>query len=202
MFNRKCKITFIAHGSTIYTEETRFADKLEYPPLNETGYQEINNIVDFIKKRGLKTNKIYSSPALYCVQSAEIIADELKQDFEIKQDLLNRDWGIWKGLTLNQINKKYKKEMLPLIAAHPENGEDIRIFNERIQTSIKQIIDDNLRGRIIIISHPTVIQAAIGNALGIPYENQYKIYIRPASATQISYFDDWASLVYSDYKPN
>ncbi len=201
MFNRKCKITFIAHGSTIYSEENRFADKLEYPPLNEAGYQEINNIVDFIKTRGLKTNKIYSSPALSCTQSAEIVADELKQDFEVQSNLINRNWGIWSGLTLEQINKKYKREMLPLIAAHPENGEDISAFNYRINEAIKQIINDNIRGRVIIITHPTIIQSVIANALGVPPENQYKIYIRPASATQISYFEDWASLVYSDYKP-
>lgn len=201
MFNRKCKITFIAHGTTIYSEENRFADKPEYPPLNEAGYGEINNIVEFIKTRGLKINKIYSSPALSCTQSAEIIADELKQDFEIKQDLVNRNWGIWSGLTLSQINKKYKQEILPLIAAHPENGEDIKVFNNRIEQSITQIINENIRGRLIIVTHPTIIQSVISNALNIPTESQYKIYIKPASATQISYFENWASLVYSDYKP-
>ena len=201
MFNRKCKITFIAHGSTIYSEENRFEDKLEYPPLNENGEQEINNIVEFIKTRGLKTNKIYSGPALACTQSAEVIADSLKQDFIIDKTLLNRNWGIWKGFTLDAINKKHKKEMLPLIATHPENGEDIIVFNRRIETAIQNIINENLRSRIIIVTHPTIIQSAIGNALNVPPENQYKIYIRPASATQISYYEDWASLVYSDYKP-
>ena len=59
MFKRKCKITFISHGSTIYSEDNRLTDKLDYPPLNENGYNELSKIVDFIKTRGLKTNKIY-----------------------------------------------------------------------------------------------------------------------------------------------
>ena len=32
-FNRKCKITFISHGATIYSEEGRFSDNPNYPPL-------------------------------------------------------------------------------------------------------------------------------------------------------------------------
>ena len=46
MFKRKCKITFIAHGSTIYSEDNRLTDKLDYPPLNENGELELEKIVE------------------------------------------------------------------------------------------------------------------------------------------------------------
>ncbi|MBR1681194.1 histidine phosphatase family protein [bacterium] len=199
MFKRKCKITFIAHGSTIYSEDNRFVDKLDYPPINENGEEEICKITEFIKKRGLKTNKIYASPALCCTQSAEIIADELKQDFEILPEFTNRKWGTWSGLTFNEVKKKFPQDNIPVCC--PENGEEIGNFNKRVKEVISKVIEENLRGRVIIVTHPTVIQAAIGNALGIPVDNQYKAYIRPASATQISYFTDWASLVYSGHVP-
>lgn len=199
MFQRKCKITFISHGSTIYSEDNRFNDKSDYPPINENGESEIIKITQFIKKRGLKTNKIYSSPALCCTQSAEIIADELKQDFEIIKELSNRRYGIWNGLTLNEVSKKYNNEKIPYCC--PENGEEIELFNGRVQRIISNIINENLRGRVIIVTHPSVIQAAVSNILNIPVENQYKIYIRTASATQISYYTDWASLVYCGYMP-
>lgn len=83
----------------------------------------------------------------------------------------------------------------------PENGENIQDFNNRVNEIITKIIDKNLRGRVIIVTHPSIIQSAIKSVLNIPAENQYKIYIRPASATQISYYEDWASLIYSGYKP-
>lgn len=199
MFQRKCKITFICHGSTIYLEDNRFTNKLDYPPINENGESEIKKITDFIKKRGLKTNKIYSSPALCCTQSAEIIADELKQDFETINELTNRNYGEWNGYTFEELTKKYKDKNIS--ADCPENGEDIKDFNKRINDILAEIISKNLRGRIIIVTHPEVIQAAICNALKVPAENEYKIYIRPGSATQISYFTDWASLVYSGHVP-
>lgn len=204
MFQRKCKITFISHGSTIYSEDNRFNDKSDYPQLNENGYNEIKSITEFIKKRGLKTNKIYSSPALRCVQSAEIISDALKQDFETINNLTNRHWGVWDGLTLNELEKKYtdgNTTLNDIFASKPENGEDLIMFNERVNKELSNIISENIRGRVIIITHPPVIQAAIANALSISPENQYKIYIRPASASQISYYENWASLVYADHVP-
>lgn len=205
MFKRKCKITFIAHGSTIYSEENRLTNKIDYPPLNDNGYQEIKKIADFVKKRGLKTDNIYCSPALCCVQSAEILADELKQDFTPINDLYARKCGVWSGLTFDEIEKQYP-EMLEELHKTPQNfcpegGEDIDLFNKRVNDIISQVIEQNLRGRVIIVTHPSIIQSAIKNALSIPPEHQYKIYIKPASATQISYFTSWASLVYSDYTP-
>ena len=43
-FNRKCKITFISHGATIYSEEGRFSDAGNYPPLSELGGRRNRNI--------------------------------------------------------------------------------------------------------------------------------------------------------------
>ena len=43
-FNRKCKVTFICHGSTIYSEENRISDNENYPPLSDYGQEEIEKI--------------------------------------------------------------------------------------------------------------------------------------------------------------
>lgn len=205
MFKRKCKIIYIAHGSTIYSEENRVSDKLDYPPLNENGYSEMDKICDFIKKRGLKINKIYTSPAQSCIQSAEIIADELKQDFEVLPELYNRKCGILSGLTFSQLEKKHPDLLEELhrnpLDFCPEGGEEVQAFNARTSKIISEVIKNNLSGRIIVVTHPSVIKSVIRNALEIPPQHQYKIHIKPASATQISYFKSWASLVYSNYTP-
>ncbi|MBQ3311949.1 histidine phosphatase family protein [bacterium] len=205
MFKRKCKIIFIAHGSTIYSEENRVSDKLDYPPLNESGYEEIEKICEFIKKRGLKLNGVYSSPSLCCVQSAEIIAEAIRQEVVVIPSLINRKCGILSGLTFEQIEKKHPDLLEELhknpLSFCPKGGEEVQIFNERIRDVLSDLIKQNLDGRIIVVTHPSIIQSAIRNALSIPPEHQYKMHIRPASATQISYFKDWASLVYSNYTP-
>lgn len=205
MFNRKCKITFISHGATIYSEENRLSDNENYPPLNDSGQEEIDKICEWIKKRGIKNDKIYASSALRTIQSAQIISKVLKKDFEILEDLTSRKRGVWSGLTFEQIESKYPQMLEQLhenpCSYCPECAETIIEFNKRVSKTLKKVVEDNIGNRIIIVTHPEVIQAAISKAIQLPPQHQAKVYIKTGSATQISYFESWASLVYSGCVP-
>ena len=205
MFNRKCKITFISHGATINSEENRLLDNQNYPPINEAGEDEIAKICEWLKKRAIKNDKIYSGSALRAIQSAQIISKAFKTDFEIVDDLTSRMFGKWSGLSFKQIEAKYPQMLNQLhenpCSYCPENGETVLNFNKRISKVIKKIVDDNVGNRIIIVTNPDIIQSVISKAIHLPPQHQAKIYIRTGSATQISYFETWASLVYSGYIP-
>ena len=204
-FNRRCKITFISHGATIYSEEGRFSDAQNYPPLSDGGVEEMKNIVKYLKDRGVKNDAIYSSAAIRTQQSAEIISKLFKQEYEIEENLTPRTCGTWNGQTFSQILDRYPNAFSD-IQQYPEmetqgGGESSVSFISRIKTAVNNIVDNNVGNRIIIVTHPDVIQAAICAALDIPADKLLKIYIRTGSATQISYFENWASLVYSDHVP-
>lgn len=205
LFKRKCKITFIRHGSTINTEENRLFDDETYPAINANGREEMEKISLWVKNKGLKIDAIYSSSALRCVQSARILSDVCEQEFIPVDSLISRKSGIWSGLSFEEIEQKYPN-MLDAYHKDPENyspegGETVFEFNKRVSDVIDDIIESNLNKRIIIVTHGDIIQAAIANELGIPAKHQFKVYIPTASATQISYFEDFASLVYSAYLP-
>ncbi|MFA7658603.1 MAG: histidine phosphatase family protein [Candidatus Gastranaerophilaceae bacterium] len=205
MFNRKCKITFISHGATIYSEENRLSDNGNYPPINESGQEEIEKICEWLKKRAVKTDKIYTSSALRTIQTAQMISKVFKKDFEILDGLHSRKRGVWSGLTFEQIEQKYPQMLEQLhknpCSYCPEGGETILDLNKRISRIIKRIVEENIGNRIIVITHPEVIQAAISGAIELPPQHQAKVYIKTGSATQISYFSSWASLMYSGYVP-
>ena len=204
-FNRKCKITFICNGSTIYSEDDRFTDSENYPPLSENGQQEIEKICEFIRKRGIKNSKIYSSPAVRSRQSAEMVAKVYKQDFQVIEDLHPRKCGSFNGLTFEQIYEKYPDDMERLLnspeTAVPDDAESISAFITRVGDTLNRIIEENIGNRIVIVTHKDVIKAAICLALNIPHSSLSKIYIKSGSASQISYFEKWSSLVYCDYTP-
>ncbi|MEI8128455.1 MAG: histidine phosphatase family protein [bacterium] len=205
MFNRKCKITFISHGATIHSEENRLSDNGSYPPINEAGEEEIEKICEWLKKRAIKNDKIYTSPALRTIQTAQMVAKVFKKDFEIINGLHSRKYGVWSGLTFEQIEHKYPQMLNQLhenpSSSCPENGETLLDFNKRVSKILKKIVEENVGNRIIIITHPEVIQAAISKAIKLAPQHQSKIYIKTGSASQISYFESWASLVYSGYVP-
>ncbi len=201
MIKRRCKITFLRHGATIYTEADRLSDKDNYPPLNETGKEEMEAISQWIKKRGIMADKILCSPETRVTQSAAILSKICKQDFEVIPDLTAKKSGTWSGLSFEQIEEKYPKE---LEAYHNDrcnfvmpNGESINQFNERINEVIEKIVKENDSSRVILVTHGDIIQSAVAKVLHIPADYQTRIIIPTGSATQISYFKDWSVLVYS-----
>lgn len=197
MFKRICKITFITHGATVYSMDGIVNDTLKYPKLNEFGEEEIKKVCEYLEKRGVAYDKIYTSPNACCTQSAQIIAKLFKQKATIT-DLNQRNYGDWRGSFYTDLFKEQGAEALSLT---PNNGEPIKDFNKRVVKSIGKLIKENKGNRILIVTTPEVIQAAIASALDIRPENQHKILIKTGSLTQISYFEDWASLIYSGYVP-
>lgn len=205
MFNRKCKITFIRHGATINTEENRFFDDEKFPAINENGRLEMEKISEWIDNSGLKIDKIYTSPALRCVQSTRILSQTCNQDFEILYNLTGRKFGIYNGLSSDEIEVKYpgqiEKYYKNAETYTPDGAESLENLNKRTNQIIQELIKKNTNKRIIIITHGEIIQAAVANIANIPLNDQFKIYIPTGSATQISYFEDFASLIYSAYIP-
>ena len=205
MFNRLCKIIFVRHGATCYSEENRLYDSEDYPPLNEQGKEETQKIIKWLQETCPNVDAIYTSSALRAIQSTRIIAKSYKLDFDILDTLQERKSGIWGGLTYGQIQEKYpelfsdyQKDPSHFVLQGAESRMDI---NKRVGKIIDEIMQANTYKTVLIVTHSGVIQSAISHALQIEPIHQNKIYIPTGSATQISYFNNWASLVYSGYVP-
>ena len=135
MLKKRCKITFVVHGSTIYTAANRFYEVGEYPPLDDNGREEIERLTMWLKKRSPKTDKIYTAPTLRSIQSANIISKSYEQSFEIIEDLVTKDEGVWGGLSFSEIEEKYP-DLLNEFHTDCENfvaqtGESMKNFNLR-----------------------------------------------------------------------
>lgn len=201
MLKRKCKITFISHGETIHTQEQRISDSENYPPLTENGEEEIRRVCEIIKRRGVKSDKIYTSPAIRCIQSTEIIAKVFKQDFEVLDNLHIRKCGTLNGKTFKTVAKIYS-DNFPTIANIDVEGCELLVdFNKRVYNVITNLVKESANMRLAIVTYPMVIQSIVAQILKVPPEDQFKILIKTGSLTQISFFEDWASLIFSDYRP-
>lgn len=200
MLKRKCKITFIAHGATIHSQEGIISDSEKHPPLTEHGHEEIRKVCEYIKKRGIKDNKIFCSPALRCVQSAQNICKVFKQDYEVLEELSVRKCGVLNGKTFNSVIKNFPDNPTLALLDFKE-GESLKDFNNRVVNIIDKIVAENVGNRLVIVTYPSVIQAVVANVLDIPPEHQAKVLIKTGSLTQISVFGNWSSLIYSGYVP-
>ena len=113
--------------------------------------------------------------------------------------MTSRKYGDWNGQSFNDI---YNEFGTLSIARTPKGGESIKTFNRRVSNIINKLVEENRGNRIIVVTTPDVVQAAIALTLKLPPENQFKLLIKTGSLTQISYFEgDWSSIIYSDYIP-
>ena len=197
MFKRKCKITFISHGATVYSMDGIVNDTLKYPKINELGEEEIERVCEVLKNRGVAYDNIYTSPNACCAETAAIVAKMFKQK-PIDIDLTQRNHGVWQGCLYADLFKEHGSTIL---TQTPENGESITDFNKRISKTIDKLVKENKGNRIIVVTTPEVIQSALAKTLDLTPENQHKILIKTGSLTQISYFEGWSSVIYANYKP-
>lgn len=197
MFKRKCKITFISHGATVYTMAGIIGNDIKYPKLNDFGEKELEKVCEYLKGRGVAYDNIYTCPNTCCTQSAHFVAKLFKQKEQVI-DLLPRDFGEWKGMMYNDILKEIGTEFF---IETPKGGESLKVFNKRVKKVINKLIAENIGSRIIVVATPEIIQSALADTLGLEPENQHKILIKTGSLTQISYFENWSSVIYSGYCP-
>ena len=197
MFKRLCKITFITHGATVYSMDGIINDTLKSPKLNEHGEEEIEKVCEYLKQRGVAYDKIYTSPNACCTQSAQIIAKMFKQK-PIVIDLKQRNHGVWHGTFYADLFKEFGAGAL---SHTPEKGESLSDFNKRVSGIIDKLLKENKGNRIIVVTTPEVVQSALAKTLELTPKNQHKLLIKTGSLTQISYFDGWSSVIYSDYSP-
>ena len=198
MFKRKCKITFVSHGATVHSMDGIICDTEKYPKLNEFGEEEIEKVCGYLENRAVAYDKIYTSASARCTQSAEIIAKLFKKKISII-DLPARNHGDWSGRSYEDIFDQYGPEV---ILQQPNNGESLETFNERVSDMVDKLVEENRGNRIIVVTSPDVIQAAIAKTLELTPVNQFKTLIKTGTLTQISYFEgDWSSIIYSDLMP-
>ena len=162
-------------------------------------------IAKWIIHRSPQVDKIYTGASLSCIQTAEAVSKEYGQDFEIRSELKNQEFGIWKGLSYNEIEEYYPDQLQKyheLTSSYaPEGGETLLDFDKRVEETVNNLIEENLTKRIVVVTHSNFIRAAIRNALEIPVENQNRVFIPTGSATQIKYYKGWNILMYSGHIP-
>ena len=153
----------IRHGETEGAETRRYKGTIDVP-LSENGIRQIERISDFLTKEMTHSSNPPSPPflkggkgglltAVYCsdltraVKSAELIAKPHSLKPVIIPALRERNFGIWEGMSFEEIQEKYPKEFSAWagnpLAFSPMEGESTMEVKDRVITAMDTIIQSH-----------------------------------------------------------
>ena len=164
------RVLLVCHAATAATRHTAFPGD---EPLAATG------IPDPLPRM----SRAVSGPELRCRQTAEMF--ELRP--EIEPRLRDCDYGRWRGRTLAELSESEPaavREWLTEPSSTPHNGESIVDMIGRVGGWLDEL--RGTRGRVVAITHPAVIRAAIVHAIRATPESFWRIDIAPLTRTALA----------------
>lgn len=184
------KITLIRHAKTKDNIQKRFCGTLESQVL--ASQEDIRKVI--LPKISLEEmGRIYSSPSKRAVFTAE----SFSKDIIIKNEMREIDFGLFEGMTLEEIYEKYPKEFDVWADSKSEyrfpEGDRIDEFYNRVADGLKEIISEtNNEENITLFTHGGVIQSIISFLLVNSNDLFWNFKIENCSVTQFSIENDIA----------
>ncbi len=133
------KVCLIRPGCTDFDEQHRIQGALDLP-LNPRGQQQVDQLIDQL--RGLELKIVYTSVSQPARATAEAIGESLNVPVKELDDLRNFDQGLWQGLQIDEIRRKFPKVLKqwkesPTSICPPE-GETVSEAVERVNRALRK----------------------------------------------------------------
>ncbi len=127
--------------------------------LTKNGQEMAQDLVNELKK--YKINIIYSSPSIRCIETIKPTAEYFKLDIITNKDLLEKYFGIYDGMTWEEVNKQNpeiieNKKKFNEIRGIPEQ-ETTKQVELRMKCCIQKIARENKGNTVLICSHGCAI---------------------------------------------
>jgi len=170
------RIILICHGST---EAVRAAKFPTDEPLDELGLKNIKTLADGLSK----ADRCWTSPERRTRQTAQALG----LNAQIEPVLGDCDYGAWAGRTFDEVcahEPDAASAWLRDPTATPHGGESIAAVIRRVGQWLAD--EQAWRQRTIVVTHPTIIRAAIVHAIEAAPQSFWRIDIAPLSVTRLS----------------
>jgi alpha-ribazole phosphatase/probable phosphoglycerate mutase len=173
-------------------------------PLSDKGWRQMWDAVgDF---RGWQ--RIITSPLIRCSAFADMLGEKLDIPVTRDERLKEMGFGEWEGRAPSDIQKDDPQRLfrfkLDPVANAPAGAEPLQGFYERVGAAWQHLATDYRGGHLLVVGHAGMMRMMIAHALGLPYENVYRINVGNAALSRIRV--EWSegrmmpSLVFHDGK--
>lgn len=167
------QLILIRHGETMWNREKRMQGQTD-TVLSETGREQAAAL-----GRRLSTTTfaaLYSSDLLRAWHTARAIAEQTGREIVKDSRLRERSFGIFEGLTHDEISERYPQELTCFRSRDPgyvvPGGESAETFHARCLPCLQEIAERHPGEEVLVVTHGLVLdalyRAAHGMALSEP----------------------------------
>jgi broad specificity phosphatase PhoE len=156
------EIYFTRHGLTESNKKNIYMGDSE-EGLSPDGVAQAKALARSLQDIGLK--KIFSSPMKRALETSKIIGDILNIPVETEKDLAEMKLGPWKGLTEEEVSRKYPEDYFlwntrPADLVLPER-ETLCEVQQRIIKAVARIKERSGKFPVLAVTHVTPIRSLI-----------------------------------------
>ncbi|GAA2538226.1 histidine phosphatase family protein [Mycolicibacterium diernhoferi] len=167
------RLTLVSHGMTDAMAAGRFATD---EPLNDLGHRQVGACADLGPFDGA-----VCGPERRTVQTADLLGLRATT----APALADLNCGRWRGAELDGVDPADLTVWLTDPSQAPHGGESIVALCKRVGSWLDAMAER--RGRLVAVTHPAVIRAAVLNALNAPAKSFWRIDIEPAGRVGMHY---------------
>ena len=177
-------IYLIRHGETVDADSRRYKGHIDVP-LSENGMNQLERLAEYLyqnlqlKTQNSKLTAVYCSELSRALKSAAIIAKPYGIKPVIVEDLKERSFGVWEGMTFDEIKEKWPDAFNAWadnpLKFSPIEGENTLEVKERAMKAFNEIIKNHKDEEIAIVSHGGITRVILCEMLGMPLEHIFRI---------------------------
>jgi broad specificity phosphatase PhoE/ribonuclease HI len=186
-------LVLVRHGVTDHTRERRFSGGLRStnPGLSDEGRDQIRATADWLAPLGERIDAVVASPVRRARESGEILAERLGVPIEDEPGFAEMEFGTWDGLTFDEVAATERvalEKWLGSLDERPGGGESLLMVQERVLAALERLLARHAGRTVVVASHVTPIKVVVAEALQAPLTSQFRMELRPASTTVVTFF--------------
>jgi broad specificity phosphatase PhoE len=127
----------------------------------------------------VRLHAVYCSDLVRAMRSAEIVAEPHGLKVIPLEELRERNFGVWEGMTFSEIKERYPEEFAswaddPLHHS-PVGGENTIRVRDRVTGALDRILDHHRGGNVLIVAHGGVNRVILSHVMELPLGNIFRI---------------------------
>lgn len=185
------RIFLVRHGETEASARGRCYGKLDVA-LSANGRTQMQQTAKLLQP--LAPQKIYSSPRIRALDSAEYIADACQLSIEKEPDLAELDFGDLEGMRYEDVerdNPEFYAQWMqrPTEVTFP-NGESYTKMRQRVLACMQRILSDTQGQKTVLVAHGGVIRIILADLLQLQAEMIFRLDQSYAAVSCVDFYTD------------